>query len=34
MAKAGVHLSDVSYTRPRQSICVLWNTSTGNCPTY
>lgn len=34
MAKAGVLLSDVAYTRPRQSVCVLYNASTGNCTTY
>jgi Flp pilus assembly protein TadG len=33
MAKAGVHLSDVAYTRPRQTTCVLYNTTTGSCPT-
>jgi Flp pilus assembly protein TadG len=33
MAKAGITLSDVAYTRPRQSLCVLWNTSSGVCPT-
>lgn len=32
MAKAGIALSDVAYTRPRQSLCVLWNTSSGVCP--
>ena len=32
MAKSGIALSDVAYTRPRQSLCVLWNTSTGVCP--
>jgi Flp pilus assembly protein TadG len=31
MATSGVNLSDVSYTRPRQSSCVLYNTSL--CPT-
>jgi Flp pilus assembly protein TadG len=31
MAKAGVNLSDVAYTRPRQSVCVLYGTTT--CPT-
>ena len=31
MAPAGVNLSDVSYTRPRQSTCVLYTTTT--CPT-
>jgi Flp pilus assembly protein TadG len=33
LAKAGIALSDVAYTRPRQALCVLWNTSTGACPT-
>lgn len=33
MAKAGIALSDVAYTRPRQSLCVLWNASSGVCPT-
>lgn len=33
MAPSGIALSDVAYTRPRQSLCVLWNTSTGVCPT-
>ena len=31
MASSGVNLSDVSYTRPRQSSCVLYNTTV--CPT-
>jgi Flp pilus assembly protein TadG len=31
MAPSGVNLTDVSYTRPRQSSCVLYNTAT--CPT-
>jgi Flp pilus assembly protein TadG len=31
MAKAGIALSDLSYTRPRQSVCVMYNTSV--CPT-
>jgi Flp pilus assembly protein TadG len=31
VAPAGITLSDLSYTRPRQSICVLYGTST--CPT-
>jgi Flp pilus assembly protein TadG len=31
MAPAGVNLADVSYTRPRQSSCVLYNTTL--CPT-
>ena len=36
MAKAGVNLSDVAYTRPRQSICVFYPPSTTSnppCPT-
>jgi Flp pilus assembly protein TadG len=33
MTPSGIALSDVAYTRPRQSLCVLWNTSTGVCPT-
>jgi Flp pilus assembly protein TadG len=33
MAKSGIRLSDVSYTRPRQSLCVLWNVQSGTCPT-
>jgi Flp pilus assembly protein TadG len=33
MAKAGITLSDIAYTRPRQSTCVLLNATTGNCPT-
>jgi Flp pilus assembly protein TadG len=37
MAKAGVNLSDVAYTRPRQSTCVIYPTPTTgslpNCPT-
>ena len=28
MAKAGVNLSDVSYTRPRQSTCVFYSPAT------
>jgi Flp pilus assembly protein TadG len=33
MAKAGVNLSDVSYTRPRQSTCVIYPTPTsGSLP--
>jgi Flp pilus assembly protein TadG len=32
MAKAGVTLSDVSFTRPRQSTCVLFSPQT-TCPT-
>jgi len=27
MAKAGINLTDYTYTRPRQSLCVLYNTS-------
>ena len=35
MAKAGVTLSDVAYTRPRQSTCVIYNTPSRatTCPT-
>jgi Flp pilus assembly protein TadG len=34
MAQAGVNLSDVSYTRPRQSSCVLYNVAPNSpCPT-
>jgi Flp pilus assembly protein TadG len=33
MAKAGVNLSDVAYTRPRQTTCVLYGTTSGSCPT-
>jgi hypothetical protein len=36
MAKAGVNLSDVAYTRPRQSMCVFYPPSTTSnppCPT-
>ena len=33
MNKSGVLLSDFSYTRPRQSQCVLYNTTTASCPT-
>jgi hypothetical protein len=37
MAKAGVTLSDVSYTRPRQTVCVIYPTPTSgalpSCPT-
>jgi Flp pilus assembly protein TadG len=32
MAKAGVNLSDVSYTRPRQSTCVFYSPATAPCP--
>jgi Flp pilus assembly protein TadG len=31
MAKTGIPLSDFSYTRPRQSVCVMYNTTV--CPT-
>jgi len=31
MAKAGITLSDFTYTRPRQSLCVLYGTAV--CPT-
>jgi Flp pilus assembly protein TadG len=31
--KTGVTLSDKSYMRPRLSTCVLYNTTSGNCPT-
>jgi Flp pilus assembly protein TadG len=31
MAKTGIPLSDLSYTRPRQSVCVMYTTSV--CPT-
>ena len=27
MAKAGINLSDFTYTRPRQSLCVMYNTT-------
>ncbi len=34
MAKSGVNLSDVAYTRPRQSVCVIYNNApASNCPT-
>ncbi|WGR94244.1 pilus assembly protein [Bradyrhizobium sp. ISRA443] len=37
MAPAGITLSDVAYTRPRQSLCVLYTASSGTaqttCPT-
>jgi Flp pilus assembly protein TadG len=34
MASSGVNLSDVAYTRPRQSLCVLYNLpANSNCPT-
>jgi Flp pilus assembly protein TadG len=32
MAKAGINLSDLTYTRPRQSACVKYNTTT--CTTF
>jgi Flp pilus assembly protein TadG len=33
MSKAGIKLSDVSYTRPRQLTCVTYNNlPSGNCP--
>ncbi len=32
MAKAGVNLSDVEYTRPRQGTCVLYNNVPLSCP--
>ena len=35
VAKAGINLSDLSYTRPRQSMCVLYNPgNNASCPTY
>ena len=33
MAPSGVNLSDVAYTRPRQSTCVFYPTPSGSCPT-
>ena len=37
MAKAGINLTDVAYTRPRQSVCVVYPTPTSGttspCPT-
>jgi Flp pilus assembly protein TadG len=33
MGIAGVPLSDKMYMRPRLASCVLYNTTTGNCPT-
>ena len=33
MAKAGINLSDVAYTRPRQLTCVTYNTVPAGCPT-
>ncbi|ABD06498.1 conserved hypothetical protein [Rhodopseudomonas palustris HaA2] len=32
VAKAGINLTDQTYTRPRQSTCVLYGTA--SCPTY
>ena len=31
MAKAGITLSDTAFTRPRQSKCVFYNTTSGTC---
>jgi Flp pilus assembly protein TadG len=33
MGKAGVTLSEVAYTRPRQLVCVIYNTAPAGCPT-
>jgi hypothetical protein len=36
MAKAGITLHDVAYTRPRQSLCIFYPTTNplpANCPT-
>ena len=33
MGIAGVTLSDVAYTRPRQNTCVLYNNTPSGCPT-
>ena len=35
MAKAGITLSDVAYTRPRQSTCVIYTNAASppTCPT-
>ena len=33
MNKSGVILNDYSYTRPRQSQCVLYDATSGSCPT-
>ena len=33
MGVAGVPLSDKMYMRPRLASCVLYNTTTGSCPT-
>jgi hypothetical protein len=36
MAKTGISLTDVSYTRPRQLVCVIYNnqpvTPPASCP--
>ena len=33
MAPSGVNLSDVSYTRPRKTVCATYNTVPAGCPT-
>jgi Flp pilus assembly protein TadG len=33
MAKSGVNLNDVAYTRPRQSTCVFFSPAVAPCPT-
>jgi Flp pilus assembly protein TadG len=33
MAPSGVNLSDVSYTRPRKTVCVTYNNVPAGCPT-
>jgi hypothetical protein len=33
MGKAGINLSDFTYTRPRQSTCVTYNGTPAGCPT-
>lgn len=33
MKAAGVNLSQVAYTRPRQNSCVFYNVTAANCPT-
>ena len=33
IAPAGINLGDVSFTRPRMSTCVLYNVTSGACPT-
>lgn len=33
MAKTGINLNDVSYTRPRQSSCITYNGVPAGCPT-